>query len=95
MGIFGGGEPSYAGESASLVGMKQQPCKPEYEKMIARVQGQRKTAVALMEALHDYGKVNGGRHSVDFQAKIGGLIVEIQDCDEIVAGLIAQQEADK
>jgi hypothetical protein len=93
MGIFGPEAPS---TYVNQLGAKSiQPCKPEYEKMIANVQAQKKASKDLYDALLHYIDTNGYGNDASSHVFIGGLIIEMRDQDKIIAKLIAQQEAEK
>ncbi len=92
MGVFGGGMPTVGGYAEAK---QLQPCKPEYEKMIADVKKQQEASQKLYNALLHYLDTNGGGNDAQSSHLIGSLILEMRDQDKIIQRIIEQQELEK
>jgi hypothetical protein len=92
MGVFGSGGPqAYAASETSGIG--KEPCKPDYERMIADYTKRRTAAQNLYNALTEYADLLGGEYNDGYKMLIGSLVIELREYDKSIMQLITLQES--
>lgn len=71
-----------------------QVCKPDYERLIAERKERLEITEAMFHSVKDYIRGGGRANTEPLKDLLGHLLVEIEQLQEQIAGIIRQQERD-
>lgn len=86
-------DEAYDCEAKSVVGLRSERCKPDYEEMIKAANIKLQKTIAFRDAACAY--FEGTRVREKMAELIGELVMEVYSCQKTVDRLIEQQDADK